>query len=79
MCYSAAYWANICSVFYAASWSDYEDRSLRLTEQLMMTSVVLYLKKRFECSRSFRAKLRRCGPSSVVCLTVLTIFGGLGI
>ena len=25
MCYSAAYWANIRSIFYAASWSDYED------------------------------------------------------
>ena len=25
MCCSAADWANICSIFYAASWSDYED------------------------------------------------------
>ena len=25
MCYSTAYWANICQVFYAASWSDYDD------------------------------------------------------
>ena len=25
MCYSTAYWANIRQVFYAASWSDYED------------------------------------------------------
>ena len=69
MCYSAAHWANIRSIFYAASWSD--SKASFLTEQLMTTSVVLYLKKRFECSRSFRAKRRRCGPSSVVCLTVL--------
>ena len=25
MCYSTAYWANIRQVFYAASWSDYDD------------------------------------------------------
>ena len=25
MCYSAAYWAGIRSVFYAAAWSDYAD------------------------------------------------------
>ena len=25
MCYSTAYWANIRRVFYAASWSDYDD------------------------------------------------------
>ena len=25
MCYSTACWANIRQVFYAASWSDYED------------------------------------------------------
>ena len=25
MCYSTAYWANIREIFYAASWSDYDD------------------------------------------------------
>ena len=70
MCYSAAYWANIRSIFLRRLGAI--TKTSFLTQQLMTTSVVLYLKKRFECSRSFRAKLRRCGPSSVVCLTVLT-------
>ena len=69
MCYAAAYWANIRSIFYAASWSDYEDLfSDRAIDEDIHRSMP---EKRFECSRSFRAKRRRCGPSSVVCLTVL--------
>ena len=64
MCYSTAYWANIRQVFYAASWSDYED--LFPIELLMMISDVLCLKRRLGWSRFFRPNHRWCGPSAEI-------------
>ena len=70
MCYSAAYWANIRSIFYAASWSDYEDlfpdRAINDDIRRSMPEKEIRMQQILQSEAH-----RRCGPSSVVCLTVL--------
>ena len=43
MCYAAAYWARISKIFYAASWTDYEDL---FDDSAINRDIILPLQKR---------------------------------